>query len=232
VESTGSDGVRVDDAYQDGVQIGDGVDSPLYGLYITPPGVPYTALWPNTANVNGEWALYTSDKIRADNVTVSSWTLVAQVAGPDDLTAGDLVAVFGMGDPLPGTLSSMPSVGLAKGSSQDGVIGVVAGSMALQPAAGREDGALVLQSVPGPARAGGYVALTVSGIAEVKVDTQAAGIAPGQRLTASGVAGHARGLRSEMLNGMPVTEGAPVVGIALATPTAGSDTIPVFVTLR
>ena len=39
-------------------------------------------------------------------------------------------------------------------------------------------------------------------------------------------------LRTESLNGMPVTEGAPVIGIALAAPSAGSDTIPVFVSLR
>jgi hypothetical protein len=52
------------------------------------------------------------------------------------------------------------------------------------------------------------------------------------RLTVSGVAGAARPLRSESLNGMIVTEGAPVIGIALASPTAGSPIIPVFVTLH
>ena len=90
----------------------------------------------------------------------------------------------------------------------------------------------MLNSVSGPARDGDYVALTVFGIAEVKVDAQAVGIAPGQRLTASDMAGHVRGLRSETLNGMLVTEGAPVVGIALAAPVPGETTIPVFVTLR
>jgi hypothetical protein len=52
------------------------------------------------------------------------------------------------------------------------------------------------------------------------------------RLTASTVAGAARPLRSESLNGMTVSEGAPVLGIALAAPQADEQTIPVFVTLR
>jgi hypothetical protein len=232
VESTGNDGVRVDEAYQDGVQVGNGTDFPLYGVYIAPPGTPYTAFWPNTANTNGEWALWTTDKIYAANVTASTLTLVAQVTGLDDLTAGDLVAVLGMADPLPDTLSALPSVGLANDTSHNGIIGVVESRMALQQAEGREEGVLTLRSVPGPARDGDYVALTVFGIAQVKVDARAAGITPGQRLTASDVAGQARGLRSETLNGMVVTEGAPVIGIALDVPTAERDTIPVFVTLR
>ena len=57
-------------------------------------------------------------------------------------------------------------------------------------------------------------------------------IVPGMRLTASDLAGRARGLLSQEINGMLVTEGAPVVGIALAASTPGDETIPVFVTLR
>ena len=38
--------------------------------------------------------------------------------------------------------------------------------------------------------------------------------------------------RAELLNGMTVNEGAPVVGIALAAPEPGQNTIPVLVTLR
>jgi len=224
--------VRVDEALQDGVQIGDGIDSPLYGVYIAPPGVPYTALWPNTSNTNGEWGLYTPDKIYAANVTTSTLTLVARVASHGSLTAGDLVTVVGMADPLPNTLSAVPLVDRTDGSSSTGVIGIVESRMALQQAVNREDGVLTLRSVPGPAQDGDYVGLIVIGIAQVKVDPLADGINPGQRLTVSEVAGHTRLLRSETLNGMVVTEGTPVIGIALAAPVPGETTIPVFVTLR
>ncbi len=44
--------------------------------------------------------------------------------------------------------------------------------------------------------------------------------------------GVARALKHQEVNGMLVTEGAPVIGIALSAPVPGQDTIPVFVTLR
>lgn len=232
IKSTGNDGVRVDSAYQDGIQIGDGVDFPLYGHYIPSPGVTHIALWPNTANSNGEWALYTPDKISASNVTTSALTLVAQVKGHEDLTAGDLAAVVGISDPLPNHNKALPLVGLANDSNHNGIIGVVERRMAFQQAEGKEKGVLVLRSIPGPARDGDIVALTVFGIAQVKVDPQATEIALGQRLTASSVSGRVRGLRSEILYDMVITEGAAVIGIALAAPTEEDDTIPVFVTLR
>ena len=85
--------------------------------------------------------------------------------------------------------------------------------------------------MPGPCQPGDYVALTVLGVAEVRIEPEAE-LQPGMRLTASAVPGAARPLRSESLNGMTVSEGAPVLGIALAAPQAGEHTIPVFVTLR
>ncbi len=74
--------------------------------------------------------------------------------------------------------------------------------------------------------------LTVLGVAQVKVDATKVHIVPGQRLTAADVAGRARGLRTTRVNGITVTEGAPVIGIALAAPTADEETIPVFVNAR
>jgi hypothetical protein len=71
----------------------------------------------------------------------------------------------------------------------------------------------------------------VMGVAQVKIEPNAA-IQPGQRLTAGTLAGTARPLRTESLNGMLVTEGAPVLGIALAAPIPGETTIPVFIALR
>jgi hypothetical protein len=228
----GNDGIQIRKAGDDGLQIGDGINYPNYGLYIPTPGVTYSALLPNTAESNGNWALYTPDNIYAGNMTSSAYLLLVQVTGPESLAPGDVAAAVGVVDPIEGSQARIPTVRVAD-STYNGVIGVVQGRMALQLMPGKEEnGAMVLESVPGPAQAGDYVALVVMGVADVKVDPAALDIVPGQRLTASSVAGAARPLRTESLNGMVVTEGAPVIGIALAAPEPGSDTIPVLVTLR
>jgi hypothetical protein len=73
----------------------------------------------------------TPDKISASNVTFSSLTIIAQVTGPGTLSAGDLVAVAGVTDPLPGSTTPLALVRLADANSFTGVIGVVEGRMAL-----------------------------------------------------------------------------------------------------
>jgi hypothetical protein len=163
--TTGSDGIRIYDTADDGIQIGSAPDYPNYGVYIPSPGVSTYGLWPNTENALGEWALYTVDKITAANVLASAVSLVAQVTGPEALTTGDVVAVAGLG------------------------------------------------------------------VTQVKVDPGTS-IKAGDRLTASDLSGRVRALQTRTVEGMVVTEGAQVVGIALAEPADGQDTIPVFVTLR
>jgi hypothetical protein len=101
-----------------------------------------------------------------------------------------------------------------------------------QVAPGKEaEGAMSMQSAPGAAQPGEYVSLIIYGVADVKVDA-AANIAAGDRLTVSSLPGHARALQTRALEGMPVTEGAQTIGVALAAPVEGQETIPVFVTLR
>ena len=133
-------------------------------------------------------------------------------------------------------MSLLPRVRLADAKTWPGVIGVVEGRMALQPLPGKADkdgnAPLELHSVPGPAKPGDYVALTVLGVAHVKADAAADAFVAGQRLTVADQPGHVRALRTRMLEGMVVTEGAPVIGIALAPLDKDSSTIPVFVALR
>ncbi len=75
------------------------------------------------------------------------------------------------------------------------------------------------------------MALAVLGVPDVKVD-RSVNIVKGARMTAADAGGRVRPLRTESLNGMAVTEGAQVVGVALAASSPGADTIPVFVTLK
>ncbi len=232
--SAGDDGLQIRDTGDDAIQIGDttlGV-SPPYGLYTPSPGVDNTALLVYTAQANGEWALFTTDKIAAANVTLSTITLYAQVDGSGELSPGDLVSVSGMGSPLPGSLSNIPLVRAADETQWNGVIGVVESRMELKSPPGKEDeSVLSLYSADGPAKPGDYIAITVMGVAKVKVEPSAT-VLPGDRLTAAALAGHARPLRTEMLNGMIVAEGAPVIGIVLSPPDPETGLVYVFVTLR
>lgn len=229
--TTGSDGVRIYDTADDAIQIGSDPDYSNYGVYIPSPGVSTYGLWPNTAEAAGEWALFTVDKIEASNVTINSISLVAQVTGDMALTAGDVVAVAGVTDPIPGSLQPLSLVTLASGA-EAGVIGVVESRMVWEVAPGKEaEGEMSMHSAAGPAQPGDYVSLIVLGVAQVKVDPNAT-IAAGDRLTAADLPGLVRPLQTRQIEGMVVTEGAQSIGIALAAPIAGQTTIPVFVTLR
>jgi hypothetical protein len=120
----------------------------------------------------------------------------------------------------------------ADATTNNGVIGVVKSRMVWEAAPGKEaEGEMSMHSADGPAQPGEYVSLIVFGIADVNINP-AIQVSPGERLTASDLAGAARPLMKQTVNGMEIVEGAPVIGIALSAQTAGQDTIPVFVTLR
>jgi len=230
--TTGSDGIRILDTGDDSIQIGSPPDVANYGVYIPSPGVSTYGLWSNTSNASGEWALYTVDNIEAGNVLANAYSLVARVDGSQALAVGDLVAVTGVGDPIPGSTNQLPSVRLADALDYSGVIGVVSSRMVYEVAPGKEaEGEMSMHSAQGDAQPGEYVSLTVLGVAQVRVDP-ASSIAAGDRLTASEQPGLARSLKKQEINGMVVVEGAPVVGVALAAPAEGQSTIPVFVSLR
>jgi hypothetical protein len=196
------------------------------------PGVSTYGLWPNTANGAGEWALFTLDNIEAGNVVANAYSLVAQVTGPNPLSIGDVVAVTNVTNPIPGSTVPVPLVRAADGDTFTGVIGVVANRMVWEVAPGKEaEGEMSMHGAEGPAQPGDYVSLVIYGITDVKV-APGADVAVGDRLTAANTAGQARALQTRTVEGMVVTEGAQVIGIALAAPTEGQETIPVFVTLR
>jgi hypothetical protein len=229
--TTGSDGIRVLKTGDDSIQIGSPPDVANYGVYIPSPGVSTYGIWSNTANASGEWAFYSVDNVQAGNVFAHAYSLVAKVTGPTALTEGDVVAVAGMAEALPGAQNALPLVRLADDKQFTGVIGVVTGRLVYDVAPGKEEeGEMSLQSGAGPANPGDYVALTIYGVAEVKVQPGTA-VQSGERLTAS-AAGQARSLQTRQLDGMVVTEGAQSIGIALESAKAGQELVSVFVTLR
>lgn len=230
--TTGSDGIRVYDTGDDAIQLGSDPDYANYGVYIPSPGVSTYGLWPNTAEASGEWALYTADNIQAGNVLASGYSLVAQVTGADALEAGDVVAVMGLAENTIGGTDQVPLVRLADAELYTGLIGVVSRRMVWALAPGKEaEGAMALQSADGPAKPGEYVALVVMGVTQVKVAPGAV-IAAGERLTVAGAPGQTRAVQSVVVEGVTLSEGAPVLGVALEAPVPGRATIAVFVNLR
>lgn len=208
-----SDGVRITDAGDDGIQIGDGTNVPSYALFVTGPGTTGDTLLPNTSDANGQWALFTTDSIDAANVFASAQTLVAVVGGGQPLAPGDVVSAGGLAEAIPGSVVPLAQVRLASGE-QANVVGVVHSRMAWTPLPGLEkEGEFDLRSVEGPAKPGDYVAVTVLGAAQVRVQPGAV-LQPGQRVTV-GTGGTVRALQTRTLDGMEVSEGAATVGVVL-----------------
>ncbi len=228
VQSAGLDGVHVGLAGFDGVYVASASNN---GVDVSSAG--YTGMYADTGQASGQWGFYTPDRIFGTIGMFSALSLVAQVSGPDNLTPGDIVAVAGIADPMPGSTVHTPLVRLAGGTFSN-VVGVVESHLALlqqpshaQPAEGEtrtETPASELRSVDGPAQAGDYVAITVLGAAQVRVDT-ATPIAVGQRLT---IAAHGRAralgtIKVQLATGAgtaDLAESAPVIGVALG-PTTG-----------
>lgn len=229
--TTGSDGIRVLDTGDDAIQIGNPPDVANYGVYIPSPGVSTYGLWPNTAVASGEWALYTVDNVQAGNVFAAGETQIARVAGDRPLLGGEVVAATGFGAGAFGGHDFLPHVVPAAGPDRLGVIGVVRSRMGLVARAGKQgDDAFALESLPGPAEPGDFVALTVRGVTFVRID-RAESVEAGQRLTVAEEEGSVRPLRTRSLEGMEVTEGTPVIGVALGAVDDESGLVPVYVKL-
>ncbi len=208
------DGVRIRSTGDDAIQVGEDGAYPTYGMYVPSPGTLGATLLPNTANAAGQWALYTVDNIEAGNVFLSAQTLLAMAGADQPLSPGDVVTAIGLADPIPGALNRLALMTLAN-TERTHVVGVVSSRMTLQPAPGK-DGEQVMHSTDGPARPGDYVAITVLGVAQVKVQDGEA-IRPGQRLTVSATPGHARALRTVQVEDVSVDESGPTLGVALET---------------
>jgi len=222
-----TDALQVGSAPHNGILIGADDSFPPTGLYVASPGVEFDALWVNTADPNGEWGLFTIDNVFADNVSAAAQTIVARVGSDGSLAPGDVAAAAGVGDPMPEGHQRLAEVRRADGTA--GLAGVVTTKLELV-AAPNKDGARRLQSVGGRAVAGDLVQIVIAGVADVNV-TPGQTIAQGARLTADAAApGRARPLQQTVLDGMTVSEGAPVIGTALE-PARGS-TVPVLVDSR
>jgi hypothetical protein len=104
-------------------------------------------------------------------------------------------------------------------------VGVVVGGAERVQTAGPRPGEAPERLVPREADSappGGYVTIAFSGIVQARVSALDRAIAPGD-LLAVGADGAARPLQTRTIEGMLVSEAAPLVGIALEGVDAGQD---------
>jgi hypothetical protein len=181
------------------------------------------------AAVFGEWGINTPDKLLAEGgVFSTALTIVALVAEGQELEAGDLAAASGLAAITKDEKGNVPVPLVTLAGNGSNLVGVVQGRMAMVTdplPEGFEAEELrprtSLRSQPGPAQPGDYVAITVLGVAQVKVDPGMS-IQPGQRLTVAAV-GAARPLQKFEValaggGAATVTEQAPTLGVALGAP--------------
>jgi len=167
----------------------------------------------------------------AGNCTGCVLAYVAQNSGDTSLETGDLVTAVGIAPALSEGSEPVLQVRLAD-ESAGGVVGVVQGRA--QIVSGEKDGQVSRSAdkASGSAQPGDYLFIVAQGPAQVKVDAGAGAITAGQRLAATGLPGHARGLRTVQVEGVKVDESAPVVGVALENLDAGQGLLWVMVTPR
>ncbi len=178
----------------------------------------------------GTYAGYFNGQIYTTGCVGCVLIQLGQDDGAGALQLGDLAAVSGLGDPLVGT--SQPILRVHRAAPGEAVIGVV---QARGVRARAERDGQTIESVDlaeSEIQAGDYLFLVVYGPAQVRADASSGAIAAGARLAAGGQPGHARVLRTAMVEGVTVAEAAPHVGTALEALDSGTGLISVFVTLN
>lgn len=220
-DSASGDGIHV----QANVSMGTGWGAVYAYNYGTSPAV--------RADSAGTYSGYFRDDIYVEgNCVGCTLVYIGLNAGDVPLEIGDLVTIVAAGAPLEGTTVPVLRVRLARAG--DAVVGVVQSRAKVSKSGQDGQSVASAERVEGAAASGEYLFIVVEGLAQVKADTSGGVITPGQRLTASEQAGHARALQTRLVEGMMVAEGAPVVGIALSSLDAvqGTGLIPVLVTLH
>ena len=202
VYAAGTDGVKVHFSGGDGVHVGtasqDGID--VYG-------VAYAGNFAGDINVSGSCF-----GCRQANFGVNT--------GARALQPGDVVSVQAVTttdfDTAPALWQVVPA------QPGQAAVGVVAGRAELVTEKDHRPSETGKRLVPreGAAQPGEYVSIVYSGPMQVTVAAGDSAITAGTRLTAA-AGGGVRPLQTRTIEGMLVTEGAPVLGVALETVSEG-----------
>jgi hypothetical protein len=207
VVHAGNYGVYVGDAEADGVHV--------YAAY--------DGVYANTEQTTHEWGFDTPDKIYAGTALASNGPLmlVAQSGDRDRLETGDLVVVSGTGAVL-GESESPPPLVRRAAAGDGSLMGVVYRRFVAEEKVEEAEGDgqeerrtyLRTRSTDGPVASGDTLLVVVLGPMQVKAAPGEGAITAGMRLTAA-AGGGVRPLQTRTVEGMVVSEGAPVIGTAM-----------------
>ena len=236
VHNAGHNGFLVDYAAGNGVK----VDSTLFdGLLINNAGCRGVnvnsaindGVYANTANSNGEYGLYTPDKIYGSNLTTRTINNIGLNVGNESLEAGDIVCLSGYENNVLGN-SDIPIIKITKanGNNSQAVIGVVEYKVHIKEEI-EDEGKRVTKSfryAKGNATKGDYVSIIVLGPANVKIKSKE-NIKTGELLTAEN--GLAKKTKVVEFEGITVAENVGILGKALEN-SNGKDKIKVYVNCK
>jgi len=171
----------------------------------------------------GHYAGYFNGAIWVSSCTNCALTVFGRNAGNRTLAPGDVVAIQGI---EAATLDNAPQLWkVAPAGGAGAVIGVVSGRAELDlawegqaPGKGQTGQRLVPRK--GTAQPGEYLTIVVSGPMQIRAAAKGAGaIQPGTRLVV-GPDGLAGPLKTVVIDGVTLSESAPILGIALEAPNA------------
>lgn len=188
------------DDLQNGIEIG---NPEHVGLYIVGSG--------NLDAYFGENGIYVSGGCAGCNIVYYGIN-----TSNTELTPGIVVALTGTRTSLPGF--DEPLLEVVPAASGDTVVGIVHGSADLVVRDSEESNAqdALLAPRQDAAQPGDFVAITVAGMAQVRVSKK---VTTGQKLTAD-IAGTARPLHTVVVEGIELAENASILGTVLTEPDA------------
>ena len=190
-----------------------------------------TGVYSNTSESNGEYGVYTPDKIYGSNVTSKSMNTLCKNMGESELTAGDIVCLkngFGRYDDEE---DETPICYVEKNTKHNSehVFGVVEYQLIekqvkIQRLEGTEICTMMIKSEL-PARKGGILSVRILGPTKVKVNSDNS-IQAGEKVIAE--ANTIRKIKTTKINGIKISENTSILGKAMEN-SAGKSEIMVFI---
>lgn len=220
VNGAGRDGVYVAGANRNGLAVGHASN---IGLYVQ--SADYIGVHATGSTLAGYF--YGSIQVVGDCINCVLATFAVNT-GDTALAPGDVVSLAGLRANGVDNVPVLMEVEAAAG--QRAIVGVVQGRAEPVPQYPPRPGETGRLLVPreGTAEPGQYVTVVYSGLAQVRAGAFGGPITQGSKLSV-GPGGAARALRTVAVEGVRLTESAPVVGVALEDLKEGEDLIWVLV---